>query len=112
MEKQAFSVRLAQLCLGLAYATIALVALLRLGRSIDVVFSLAAATGAFLTSRQVPDLYLPWREMWRVGTVGVILLAIGICAVVVGSEGGLGWAAVVLAYCAGNRFKASAYPDW
>ena len=104
-----FSVRSAQLCLGLAYATIALVALLRLGNLPVSIVSLAMAIGAFLTARRVADFHLPWPQIWRVGAVGMVVLAIGLYAVTLGGEGALNWAAVVLAYCAGNRIKASGH---
>jgi len=109
VEQQVFSVRSAQLCLGLAYATLALVAILRLGNLVVPIVSTAMAIGAFLTARRVADVSLPWPEIWRVGGVGVIVLAIGAYAVALGGEHALNWAAVVLAYCAGNRIRASGY---
>ena len=104
-----FSVRSAQLCLGLAYAAIALVALLRLGNPAETIVSMAMAIGAFLTGRRIPEFHLPWPEIWRVGGVGAVVLAIGLYAVTLGGERALDWAAIVLAYCAGNRIKASGY---
>ena len=83
--------------------------MLRLGNLAVSIAGTGVAIGAFLTSRQVPEFHLPWSQIWRVGAVGMVVLAIGLHAVAVGGESALNWAAVVLAYCAGNRVKASGY---
>ncbi|HEX4737201.1 MAG TPA: hypothetical protein VH331_06545 [Allosphingosinicella sp.] len=100
-------VRPVQLGLALAYAGLATLAVIRLGNVIIIGVAGALALIGFVSSHGLPDIFVPREKLWRLIGIGGVIVVIGAVADAFGSSDSLGWAATVLAYCAGNRFRAS-----
>lgn len=111
MNEFPVSVRAVQSALACAYAATACVAVLRSWDLWTTAAAGAMAVFAFVTGRAVPDFTLHARHAWRAVGIGGVVLVLGVASVASGSERWLSWASIVMAYCAGNRFKAAAWPD-
>jgi hypothetical protein len=94
-----------QALLGVLYILLALVALARSETDATAAISIAMMLGAYLTSRTIPDIQVQRDQILRV--CGIVVLAAGMIADTIGGPHALGWASVVMAYCAGNRLRAA-----
>jgi hypothetical protein len=72
-----------------------------------VAVSLGMMLGAYLTARTIPDIHVRPDEIVRVCGVGLVVLLAGAIVDITGGSHALEWASVVMAYCAGNRFRAA-----
>jgi hypothetical protein len=63
--------------------------------------------GAYLTSRTVPASFVSRDAALKLCAVAAIVIIIGIVADVMADRHALVWAAAVMGYCAGNRFRAA-----
>ena len=101
------SVRLLQALLGTAYALLAFIAL---GKAPSLVTLLAAASAmlmSYLTARTISDAFVSPDALAGVCAIGLLIICVGAVADAIGSPQALEWAAIVMAYCAGNRLKAA-----
>ncbi len=99
------SVRLMQAVLGVAYTAVAVAAIARGASPKTGIACVVVAVVTYLTSRTMPDVELPAGHTLRVWGIGVVILALGVLAVVLGKE--LAWAAVGTSACAANRLRAA-----
>lgn len=106
---QLVSVRSLQAMMGAAYAFLAIVAVLRAPGAVVAATAIAMALGAYATGRTVPDFQIPSGRIVEACGLGLLVVAVGVAADLIGGSGALGWASVVMAYCAGNRLKAAGF---
>jgi hypothetical protein len=99
--------RLIQALLGAAYALLACIALARAPGPVQALSAAAVMLGAYLTGRTVPDVRVTREAVPRILVVGLAVIALGIVADADGGPHALSWAAIVMAYCAGNRLRAA-----
>lgn len=97
-----------QIIMGLAYSSVLVVALVKLASSRSILIALALFVASYATGSIVPDFVVPRSSWVRVCGIGVLVLIGGAYATLMGGSQALGWAVAVMAYCAGNRFKAGA----
>ena len=102
-----FSVRALQAMMGFAYLALAAAAILRSFTPLALVLAVAMMIGAYFTGRTVPDFQIRSDQLLRVCGVGLFMIVAGTAADVAGGPHALGWASVVMAYCAGNRLRAA-----
>lgn len=107
MDGSHFPVRAWQLVLGLAYAFLSALAVLRLSSGSAAVLSVGMSILGFVSSREIPDVRVRSADLWRVIGWGPLLLFAGCVAIALGGSSALGWTAIVLSYTAGNRLRAS-----
>lgn len=101
------SIRMLQALLGTAYLLLAAIAVIRSPGPVMALAAVGVMLGAYLTSRTIPDAFVSRDAVFRICAVGLVVIAIGIVADAAGGSRALGWAAIVMAYCAGNRLKAA-----
>jgi hypothetical protein len=101
------SARAIEAGLGVVYLLLAAIALARAPTPLAVMLALGMMLGAYLTARTIPDIHVGRGEILRVCGVGLVVMLAGVVADIAGGSHALGWASVVMAYCAGNRFRAS-----
>ncbi|MBX9730656.1 MAG: hypothetical protein K2X59_04950 [Sphingomonas sp.] len=102
------SVRSLQKWLGCLYLLVGFVAVLRLENFVVAAVAVAIVIGSYFTARTIPDLQIRQDQILKVCRVGAVVLSIGAIVDLVGGPHALEWAAVVMAYCAGNRLRAAA----
>lgn len=95
-----------QALLGGAYVLVASVALLRSQSLALAAVAVGLLLGAYLTSRTAPERLVPGDMALKLCAAPLIIITLGIVADATGDRHGMGWAAVVMGYCAGNRFRA------
>jgi hypothetical protein len=100
-------VRATQAVMGIVYALLAAIAVARSETPLAVLFAAAIMIGSYLTGRTIPDFYVPQNAIFRVCGVGLMVMTAGFAVDLVGGSKAIGWALVVMAYCAGNRLKAA-----
>lgn len=93
--------------LGNACAALAGVAMVRLGDGWVAIMGVGLAMVAYHTSRVVPDARLALGAAGKAASIGVVIILAGLIADLQGGDVALTWPGIVLAYCAGNRWKAA-----
>lgn len=100
-------VRTLQALFGLTYAALALIAIARSPGLATSLTAIALACLAYLSSRTVPDRLVTLEDAVKLSPVALAVLACGVVADSLVSLHALGWAAIVMSYCAGNRLRAA-----
>lgn len=93
--------------MGCAYLVLGAAALIRSFTPVALILAVAMVIGAYFTGRTVPDFQVRSDQLLRVCGVGLLMIAAGVAADMAGGPHALGWASVVMAYCAGNRLRAA-----
>lgn len=93
--------------MALAYALLAAIAVAREQSLVSLILAVAMAVGAYSTGRVVMDVHIPATMILRACGIGAVVLVAGLAADLFGSSHALGWATVVMGYCAGNRLRAA-----
>lgn len=106
---QFVSVRTLQSWMGLAYLLLAAIAVARSPTPMAVIVATGMMIGAFLTGRTVPDFQVRSDEILRVSRLGLIVIVAAVAMDMAGGSHALGWAYVVMSYCAGNRLRAAGF---
>jgi hypothetical protein len=105
--RPAFRVRLIQASMGLGYCVVLVGAIAKAPEAGSVAIAAALLALSYVTGEVVPDAYVSPDHLLRVCGVGLAVLPVGVFAVLSGGRDTLGWATAVMAFCAGNRFKAA-----
>lgn len=99
-------VRTIQLLMGCLYTCVGTIALARLPSWALVMFSLASALGSYVTAKVVDNATIPKNKILRTCGFGLIVAAIAIVSIASGIIRCAEMSAIIMGYCAGNRFKA------
>lgn len=99
-------VRFVQLALGFAYSFVLVLGLARAASLRSKLIAFALLFASYATGIVVPDATVPRGSWVRVCGIGILVLTGGAVAVLAGGSDALVWAVPVMAFCAGNRFKA------
>ncbi|KQO12084.1 hypothetical protein ASF09_19285 [Sphingomonas sp. Leaf242] len=101
------SVRLLQALLGTAYLFLAAVALAKATSLVTLLVAAGAMLVSYLTARRIPDAFVSPNAVFGICAIGLAIICIGMVADAVGGTQAQEWVAIVMAYCAGNRFRAA-----
>lgn len=101
------SVRLLQAFLGTGYACLVAIALVKAPSLTTLLVSAGAMLVSYKSARTVPDAFISPDAVLGICAIGLVIMCIGMVADALGGAQAREWAAIVMAYCAGNRLRAA-----